>query len=155
MSDLLEYDLRPLALPECELVAAWAELPEEGQVLGVADEFPLTADTVAAWTYEVDYAFTLRRQGDLAAYGEITEDPVEQDVEISRVLVAPDMRGRGVGRALLLRLCEFLAEARPYPEVWLRAPQGGAALIACARSAGFVEVPKASGPRFLWMKKTL
>ena len=155
MSDLLEYELRPLALPECELVAAWADSPEEGQALGVPDEFPLTADTVAAWTYEVDYAFTLRRQGDLAAYGEITEDPVEQDVEISRVLVAPDMRGRGVGRALLLRLCAFLSEARPYPEVWLRAPRGGAALIACAHSVGFEDVPKASGPRFLWMKKTL
>ena len=56
MSDLLEYELRPLGLPECELVAAWAASPEEGQVLGVGDEFPLTADTVAAWTYEVDYA---------------------------------------------------------------------------------------------------
>lgn len=155
MSDFLEYELRPLALPECERIASWAAAPEEAVALGVGDEFPLSADSVAAWTYEVDYAFTLRRRGDLAAYGEITEDVVEQDVEISRLLVAPDLRGRGVGSALLMRLCEFLAEARPYPEVWLRAPRGNAALLACARAAGFEEAAHASGPRFLWLKKRL
>jgi GNAT superfamily N-acetyltransferase len=148
------FELRPFALPEAETVAAWAESPQDVLALSGAGD-PLTAGQVAAWTYEADYAFTLRRDGDLVAYGEVVEDVVEQDVEIQHLLVAPDVRATGVGRALLSRLCAFLAEARPYPEVWLRVGRDDAPAAACARAAGFEAVPDMSGPRFLWLKKPL
>lgn len=148
------YELRPFALAEAETVAAWAASPEDARAVSGADD-PLTADQVAAWTYEADDAFTLRRDGDLVAYGEVLEDVVEQDVEVQHLLVAPDARGAGVGRALLSRLCAFLAHARPYPEVWLRVGRDDARAAACARAAGFESVPDMSGPRFLWLKKTL
>jgi len=149
------YEMRPLALPESELIASWAATPEDVWALAASHEFPLTADQVAAWTYEADFAFTLRRDGDLAAYAEIVEDVVEQDVEIQHLLVAPDLRSAGVGRAFLSRLCAFLAATRPYPEVWLRVGRDNAPAAACARAVGFEDVPAMSGPRFRWLKKKL
>ncbi len=149
------YELRPFAMPEAETVASWASDAAEVRFLTGADDFPLTPGDVAAWTYECDYALTLRRDGDLAAYAEIVDDVVEQDIEIQHLLVASDLRSVGVGRAMLLRLCAFIAELRPYPEVWLRVSRDNAPAAACASSAGFKTIPQMSGPRYLWMKKTL
>ena len=149
------YEMRPFALPESELIASWATTAEEAWALSGSREFPLSADQVAAWTYESDFAFTLRRDGDLAAYAEIVEDVVEQDVEIQHLLVAPDLRAAGVGRAFLSRLCAFLAATRPYPEVWLRVGRDNAPAAACAHAVGFEDVPAMSGPRFRWLKKSL
>lgn len=148
------YEMRPFAMPEAERVASWAKTPED--VLHVTGAHgPLTADDVAAWTYEADYCFTLRWNGDLVAYGEIVEDVVENDVEIQHLLVAPDMRSVGVGKALLSRLCAFLAGARPYEEVWLRVGHANAPAATCARAVGFEDAAGMSGPRYLWMKKRL
>ncbi len=149
------FDLRPFALPEAEIVAGWASDAHEVRFLTGGDDFPLTPGDVAAWTYEADYALTLRRQGDLAAYAEVVEDTVEQDIEIQHLLVAPDLRSAGVGRAMLLRLCAFVAEIRPYPEVWLRVSRDNLPAAACAASAGFVAEEKMSGPRYQWYKKSL
>lgn len=149
------FEMRPLAMPEAELIASWAATPEDARALSASDEFPLTADQVAAWTYEADFAFTLRRDGDLAAYAEIVEDTVEQDVEIQHLLVAPDLRSAGVGRAFLSRLCAFLAVSKPYPEVWLRVGRDNVPAAACARAVGFEDIPAMSGPRFRWLKKSL
>ncbi len=151
----MRFELRPLALPEAETVAAWAATSEEARFLTGTESFPLTADDVAAWTYECDYALTLRRSGDLAAYAEIVEDVVEQDVEIQHLIVAPDLRSAGIGRAMLERVCAFLAEARPYSEVWLRVSRDNAPAAACAAAAGFATEEKMSGPRYQWYKKRI
>ena len=149
------YEMRPFAMPEAERVASWAKTPEEAMDVSGAQTSFLTADDVAAWTYEADYCFTLRWDGDLVAYGEIVEDVVENDVEIQHLLVAPDMRSVGVGKAMLSRLCAFLAGARPYEEVWLRVGRENAPAAACARAVGFEAVTGMSGPRYLWLKKGL
>lgn len=148
-------ELRPFALPEAEIIAGWASDAHEARFLTGADDFPLTAGDLAAWTYEADYALTLRRGGDLVAYAEIVEDVVEQDIEIQHLLVAPDLRSAGVGRAMLLRLCAFAAEARPYPEVWLRVSRDNLPAAACAAAAGFEAVAQMSGPGYQWYKKSL
>jgi len=149
------FELRPFTLSEAEWVAGWAATPDDLRHVAASDDFPLTADQVAAWTYETDYVFTLRRAGDLVAYGEIVEDVVEGDVEIQHLLVAPDMRSVGIGKALLSRLCAFLAATRPYSEVWLRVGRENASAAACARAVGFEPVADMSGPRYLWLKKLL
>ena len=149
------FELRPFAMPEAETIASWASDAAEVRFLTGADDFPLTPGDVAAWTYEADYALTLRRAGDLAAYAEIVEDVVEQDVEIQHLLVAPDLRSAGVGRAMLSRLCAFVSEVRPYQEVWLRVSRDNLPAAACAAAAGFVAEEKMSGPRYQWYKKSL
>ena len=149
------FELRPFTLPEAEWVAGWAATPAELREMAATDDFPLSADQVAAWTYEADFVFTLRREGDLVAYGEIVEDAVEGDVEIQHLLVASDMRSVGIGKALLSRLCAFLAATLPYPEVWLRVGRENLPAAACARAVGFEVEEKMCGPRYLWMKKSL
>lgn len=149
------FELRPFAMPEAETIAAWAATAEDVRFLTGDGDFPLTPGDVAAWTYEADYALTLRRAGDLAAYAEIVEDVVEQDIEIQHLLVAPDLRSVGVGRAMLLRCCAFIAELRPYPEVWLRVSRDNIPAAACAAAAGFEAVAKMSGPRYQWYKISL
>lgn len=151
----VSYELRPFAMPEAETIAGWAADADEVRFLTGTDDFPLTPGDVAAWTYEADYALTLRRGGDLAAYAEIVEDIVEQDVEIQHLLVAPDLRSVAVGRTMLLRCCAFLSEVRDYPEVWLRVSRDNAPAAACVSAAGFETVTQMSGPRYLWMKKAL
>lgn len=149
------FELRPFTLAEAEWVAGWAASSEDLRAAAASDDFPLTADQVAAWTYEADFVFTLRREGDLVAYGEIVEDVVEGDVEIQHLLVAPDMRAVGIGKALLSRLCEFLTATLPYSEVWMRVGRENAPAAACARAVGFEVVEKMCGPRYLWLRKNL
>lgn len=148
------YEMRPFAMPEAERVASWAKTPEDAHDLCGSRE-TLTAEDVVAWTYEADYCFTLRWDGELVAYGEIVEDVVENDVEIQHLLVAPDMRSVGVGKALLSRLCAFLAGARPYEEVWLRVGRENVPAAACACAVGFENAAGMSGPRYLWMRMSL
>jgi GNAT superfamily N-acetyltransferase len=97
-------ELRPFAAAEAEQVASWAVSAEDCTSL-TGSPSAVSADDIALWTMEANWAFTLRLDGDLVAYGEIMEDEVEGDVEVQHLLVAPDMRGKGVGRTLLAHLC--------------------------------------------------
>ena len=152
---MAHFEMRPFSTAEAEMIALWARTPDDLRHLEPGVEFPLTADQIAAWVFQANFAFTLRRDGDLVAYGEILEDEVAGDVEIQHVLVAPDVRHSGIGKALVSRLCAFLAAARPYPDVWLRAGRDNPTIACCARALGFAEVPEMSGERFLWLQKAL
>ena len=149
------FELRPFAVPEAELISHWAPTAEDAWHVAGLEQTELTASQVTAWTMETNFAFTLRRDGDLVAYGEILEDEVESDVEIQHLLVAPDMRRQGIGEALLSRLAAFVAASRPYPEVWMRVRRDNEAAARCGRAVGFEADETMSGPRFLWLKKSL
>ena len=148
-------ELRVFAAKEADLIAGWARRRADAEALDAAAEFPLTGGHVLAWVMEANSCWTLRRDGDLVAYAEIVEDEVEGDVEIQHLLVAPDRRGVGVGRALLDFLCAYLSANRPYREVWVRVGRENLPAAACARAAGFAEAPAMSGPRFLWLRRAV
>lgn len=152
---MARLEMRPFATAEAETVAHWATTAREVWQVTGAEEFPLTRQHVAAWPSEADHALTLRRDGDLVAYGEIVIDPVEGDVEIQHLLVAPDMRHLGIGQAMLSRLSAFVAGLQSYPEVWARVSRDNDAALRCARAVGFEDVDAMSGPRYLWLKKPL
>jgi ribosomal protein S18 acetylase RimI-like enzyme len=76
-------------------------------------------------------------------------------VEIQHLLVAPDMRRRGIGRAMLSRLVAFVAASRPYKEVWMRVARDNEPGLHCAYAVGFEDDEAMAGPRFLWLKKSL
>lgn len=152
---MAHFEMRPFTAPEAETVAHWAMSPEDLRRVAGSEEGSLTAEQVMAWTLETNYAFTLRRDGDLVAYGEVVEDEVEGDAEIQHLLVAPDMRRRGIGQALLSRLVAFVAASRPYPEVWMRVGRDNEPARRCAEAVGFTDDEAMSGPRYRWLKKAL
>lgn len=149
------FELRPFIAAEAETIAYWAGSQEDAWRMAGLEEGPVTPSQVVRWALETNFAFTLRRDGDLAAYGEIVEDEVEKDVEIQHLLVAPDMRRQGVGQAMLSRLVAFLAASRPYAVVWMRVGRDNQPAQSCARTVGFEVDSAMSGPRYLWMKKSL
>ena len=149
------YELRAFAMAEAEMVSHWAATPDDVWKLTGSEEFPLTADHIIAWTFESDFAFTLRRDGDLVAYGEIVIDPVEQEVEIQHVLVAPDMRRLGIGKAMTSRLCAFLAATTAHEAALIRIGRDNEPALRCVAALGFQEQSALSGPRYQWLKITL
>ncbi len=150
---MTEFVLRPFAVAEAEQVAHWAAMPQDLRQAAGSEEWPLTAKQVTRWALEANFAWTLRADGDLAAYAEIVEDDVEGDAEVQHLLVAPDLRGQGIGQEMLTRLCAFLAAERPYPEVWVRVGRDNLAGIACAEGAGFEASEAMSGPHYVWLRR--
>lgn len=150
-----QFEIRPFNPAEAETIAHWAvDMEDAWRLTGERGE-PLTADRVVAWSWETNYSFTLRYRGDLVAYAEVLEDEVDNDVEIQHLLVAPDFRGKGMGRAMLDRVCEFISAAGPYPEVWMRVGRDNEPGARCATASGFTIDESLSGPRYAWYKRKL
>ena len=85
--------------------------------------------------------FLLTIAGETVGYGEIWEDPDEDEAELARLIVDPARRGRGVGRLLATLL---LAEARRlgWSTVWLRVAPDNAPALRAYTSGGFVRASR-------------
>jgi [ribosomal protein S18]-alanine N-acetyltransferase len=104
------------------------------------DEFPMAAQSVAAWQQDKDVqAHLLVADGILLGYGELWFDAEENEVELARIIIAPDVRGQGHGRTLVLGLLQKAAEAG-YPGAILRVHPHNIAALRCYQGAGFVPV---------------
>jgi|HubBroStandDraft_2_1064218.scaffolds.fasta_scaffold950934_1 ribosomal protein S18 acetylase RimI-like enzyme len=150
-----QYEIRAFNMVDAETVAHWASTEIDVWRLTGESSSRLDPETVVAWSWETHFSFTLRYDGDLVAYAEVLEDDVDNDVEIQHLLVAPDFRGMGVGRAMLTRVCAFIAEGRPYKEVWMRVGRDNEPGARCALAVGFVLDEQQSGPRYGWYRKNL
>jgi len=124
------------AAGDAEVVRAWISLE--------ADAVP--ADVVAGWSEADDveaFLFTVDADGPYVAYGELWLDDEEGEVELARLLVAPELRGRGVGRALVGELVDRARSTHPeLPDVILRVQPGNLRAIRAYHAAGFVDVPE-------------
>jgi ribosomal protein S18 acetylase RimI-like enzyme len=72
----------------------------------------------------------------LCAYGQVLEDHAEREAEVTRVIVAPELRGQGVGRTFA-RLLGTEAVRRGFGVVLARTVRANRAAFACYRAAGF------------------
>ena len=77
--------------------------------------------------------------GELCAYGQVLEDHAEDEAEVTRVIVAPDRRGQGVGQAFAALLASE-ARRRGFTSIFARAVRGDRGTFACYHAAGFVRV---------------
>jgi GNAT superfamily N-acetyltransferase len=75
----------------------------------------------------------------VCAYGQILEDQVEREAEIARVIVRPDLRGNGVGRAFVLLLA-VEARRRGLGVTVARIARRNRAGYACFHAAGFTRL---------------
>jgi RimJ/RimL family protein N-acetyltransferase len=103
------------------LVASWATTAQEVGLLSGCEEYPFPAHLVGNWRKVADdIAAYLYFDGQTpVAYGELWLDDEEDEVELARIIVAPDRRGKGMGTEFVRALLQP-ALAVGYPDVFLR-----------------------------------
>lgn len=103
-------------------------------------EFPVAARTVTDWQRDDDVqAHVLVEDEKVVGYGELWSDAEEDEIELARIIVAPGIRGKGIGRVLVRRLlAQALKAGRS--DVFMRVHPDNRPALRCYRRAGFVPV---------------
>jgi ribosomal protein S18 acetylase RimI-like enzyme len=137
--------LQPFDPGRAALVASWAVGDEVVRAWCAVEGDAVPADVVMSWSEADDveaYLFRASDGGPLVAYGELWLDDEEGEVELARLLVAPEHRGRGLGRILVRELVAHARSThRELPDVILRVRPENAQAIRAYVAAGFVDVP--------------
>ena len=151
-------ELRPFDASLASIVVGWASSPGEGDRWASVGE--ATEQTMARWHAETGvHPFVLVADGSPRGYGEVWEDPDEDEAELARVIVDPEFRGRGIGRLLVTLLAERARELW-YDQIWVRVVPGNRAATTCYARAGFVRAPQEQEAafnegqprRYVWMR---
>ena len=123
-------------------VAGWAVNEKEVALLSGRVEYPFPDRLKANWrNVDSDIHSYLLFDGERpVGYGEVWLDDEEDEVELARIIVDPEVRGRGFGTELVRALLGPALEAG-YSEVFLRVRPENAAAIRTYQHTGFVDVP--------------
>ncbi|KOU75646.1 MULTISPECIES: GNAT family N-acetyltransferase [Streptomyces] len=135
--------LLPFYAAHAAVVAGWPASAGEVTLWCGRQEFPVPAQTITDWQRDADVrAHVLVADGEVVGYGELWFDADEDEVELARIIVAPDARGRGLGRALVRGLLAR-AVAAGFSDVFMRVHPANARALRCYRGAGFAPVDPA------------
>lgn len=138
--DVTQMDLLPFAAAHAVTVAGWPTSSREVVMWCGRQEFPVLRQTITDWQRDDDVqAHILVEDERVVGYGELWFDAEEDEVELARIIVAPDIRGKGLGRVLVRGL---LAQAlgAGYSDVFMRVHPDNETALRCYREAGFVSV---------------
>jgi ribosomal-protein-alanine N-acetyltransferase len=137
--------LQPFDPGRAALVTSWAVGDEVVRAWCAVEGDAVPADVVGGWSGADDveaYLFSASEGGTPIAYGELWLDDEEGEVELARLLVAPEHRGQGLGRVLVRELVAHARRTHPeLPDVILRVRPENAQAIRAYVAAGFVDVP--------------
>ena len=141
--------LRPFSAGHAEVVAGWPRSAGDARGWGGrATPWPVAPSVLRAWHEDQSvHPWVLIESQAPVAYGEIWVDTVEREVEIGRVIVDPQARGRGLGRLLVTLLLEKAAQTG-LPVAFVRVEPGNMAALACYRHAGLEPVTVDERRRF-------
>ncbi|HEU5483286.1 MAG TPA: GNAT family N-acetyltransferase [Microlunatus sp.] len=111
--------------------------PTSEDVQPIAAWHPIPTSEVLGWWELVDVEpWAMDVDGALAAYGELWFDAEEDEVELARLIVAPALRGRGLGKRLVRALMDK-ASATDLATTMLRVEPDNEIAIRCYPSCGF------------------
>jgi ribosomal protein S18 acetylase RimI-like enzyme len=143
-----DVHLAPFDPTEARTVLSWARSAEEREAWAGIATPDVDESIFDRWHRDADvHPFGLLVGDRLAGYGEIWEEREEQEAELARLIVDPDVRGRGLGRRLV-RLLSERARARGYHDVWVRVVPANAAAIRAYEAAGFARTTPDEESRF-------
>jgi ribosomal protein S18 acetylase RimI-like enzyme len=112
--------------------------PSDDDVDTIAGWHPMPASEVLGW-WEPDYVtpwLMLGADGEPVAYGELWVDDEEDEVELARLIVAPDLRGRGLCKRLTWALLSKAAKTG-MATTMLRVAPDNAVATGCYLACGF------------------
>ncbi|MGW9129809.1 GNAT family N-acetyltransferase [Streptomyces sp. NPDC055681] len=129
-------NLLPFATAHAAMVADWPTASAEVVMWCGRQEFPVPAQMVSAWQQDDVQAHVLVEGEKLVGYGELWFDAEEDEVELARIIVAPEARGKGLGRVLVRSL---LAKAHESGcgDVFMRVHPDNEKALRCYLGAGF------------------
>ena len=139
----VELSLGDFRDEHAETILGWVRSAEDALGWAEAPFLRIGPDVLDAWHAErgiVPCVAWLDRE--LCAYGQVWEDAVEREAEVGRVIVAPELRDRGIGRSFA-RLLAIEATRRGFGIVLARTTRPNRAAFACFRAAGFVRMDRA------------
>jgi ribosomal protein S18 acetylase RimI-like enzyme len=145
-------------------IARWPGSPDEVRRWAGGDPgWPVDVAVFGRWHADSDVRPYIVLDGEEpVGYGEIWVDEPEREVELARIIVSPERRGRGVGRRLV-RLLLVRAALFGLPDAFVRVVPENAAAIGCYRGAGFSPVSETEREEFnrgqpvdyVWMRHPL
>ena len=141
-------------------VLSWVRSDEELDAWASLTAAPDDDSIFDRWHPDPDVRpFLLFEGPELIGYGEVWEEADEGEAELARIIVAPERRGQGRGRAFVRLLLEG-AQSRGFDDVWLRVVPWNEPALSCYSSAGFVrasteqeaELNQAQPRAYVWLK---
>ena len=144
----MELSLEPFDEAHARTVLDRARSPAEFDAWASVTQSEPSPALFREWHADPEvHPFLLFAEGRLSGYGEVWEDRAEGEAELARILVAPDERGRGIGRRFVSLLAQRALD-RGFDEIWLRVLPTNAPALACYRRAGFARANPEEEARF-------
>jgi ribosomal protein S18 acetylase RimI-like enzyme len=139
---LLDLVLEDFSADHAETVVGWARSADEALRWAEVPFLRLAPDVLELWHAQPSVVPCVGLLGErLCAYGLIVEEPAARAAEVSRVIVAPELRGQGIGPAFASLLAAE-ARRRGLASVFARTLRANRPAFDCYRDAGFVRVPR-------------
>jgi [ribosomal protein S18]-alanine N-acetyltransferase len=143
-------------------ILQWIQSPEELMNWTSRNDYPLEDIHVFdKWHSDPDIeAFQLIHDGEIQGYGELWCEIDEPWAELARLIIAPEARGKGLGKFLVQELSGMI-KSKGFTEVWVRVSPSNRVALCCYESAGFSHISSEENRKFnsserleyLWMKK--
>jgi len=141
-SETVDLRLGDFGEEQTETILGWVMSAEDALGWAETPFLRIRPDLLETWHAQPGIVPCVGILGDeLCAYGHIWEDQVEREAEVGRVIVAPERRREGIGRAFVSLLAAE-ATRRGFETILARTPRSNRAAFACYRSAGFVRMDR-------------
>lgn len=158
--DFARYRLEPFDTIHGDAILTWVESREDRDAWASQPDLELAPALFRSWHSDPDvHPYVLLEADEPCGYGEVWTDEAEAEAELAHVVVAPALRGRGIGRRLVRLLAERAA-ALGFDEIWVRVLPSNRPALASYRRAGFVRATpqeeasfnSAQPRRYVWMR---